>query len=76
MLVTIEGTYSNGRIELKETPPVAATSRVIVTFLAERQEDVSKEALRQRALRRMNQGLDLGGPPYPSREELHDRSRR
>ena len=33
MLVTIEGTYSNGRVELKETPPVDATSRVIVTFL-------------------------------------------
>jgi hypothetical protein len=30
-----------------------------------------KEELRRRAIRRMRQGLDLGGPPYPSREELY-----
>jgi hypothetical protein len=78
MPITIEGTYHEGRVELKEKPPVEAGSRVIVTFI-DAGETVTEEARRRlsdRALRRMEDGLDLGGPPYPSREELHDRARR
>ncbi len=32
-----------------------------------------REALRQRAFARMKEGIHLGGPPYPKREELYDR---
>jgi hypothetical protein len=77
MLVSLEGVYSEGRVELKEKPPVEATSRVIVTFIdsGEQAESRSRDELRRRALRTMEEGLDLGGPPYPSREELYARSR-
>lgn len=34
MLRTVEGIYREGRIDLLETPPNVAESRVIVTFLA------------------------------------------
>ncbi len=29
--------------------------------------------IQKRALARMKKGLDFGGPPYPSREEIYDR---
>jgi hypothetical protein len=81
-LLTIEGTYKDGRIELAEHPDwPAGEARVLVTFLpgshsgptAEVEVDRDREALRQRAFSRMEEGLHLGGPPYPRREELHDR---
>jgi hypothetical protein len=76
MLVSVEGVYSDGKVELKEKPPVEVPSRVIVTFIdSGEQAQPSREELRRRALRTMEEGLDLGGPPYPSREELHARSR-
>ncbi len=77
MPVAIEGVYSSGRVELKDKAPTEATSRVIVTFLDVEAEPTAgpKARLRERALARMEQGLDLGGPPYPSREELHARGR-
>ncbi len=34
MLVTIEGIYDNGRIELMDEPPHVERARVLVTFLA------------------------------------------
>ena len=40
MLISIEDTYTNGRIELKESPPVNTFSRVFVSFLEEEKEDV------------------------------------
>jgi hypothetical protein len=78
MLVTVEGIYNEGKVELKEHPTVDSPSRVIVTFLEARDPFVSssREELRRRALDRMEEGLALGGPPYPSREELHDRTSR
>lgn len=33
MLQTIEGTYSNGQIQLTETPDSIKTAKVIVTFI-------------------------------------------
>src|SRR5438132_432184 len=36
MILTIEGTYENGRVELAERPRGADHSRVLVTFLPER----------------------------------------
>ena len=75
MLTTIEGLYRHGRVELEEAPPVVSPTRVIVTFLEPPTASLalSKEELQRRAFRRMREGLDLGGPPYPSREELHER---
>jgi hypothetical protein len=81
-LLTIEGTYKDRRIELAEQPDwPAGEARVLITFLPgsrsgpspEVKVDQDREALRQRAFARMEEGLHLGGPPYPRREELHDR---
>ena len=36
-------------------------------------ENQDRDVLRQQAFARMKQGLHLGGPPYPKREELYDR---
>jgi hypothetical protein len=55
--------------------------RVLVTFLPpngspERATMVGgqdRETLRQQAFARIKEGIHLGGPPYPKREELHDR---
>lgn len=67
MLMTIEGVYRSGRVELDEAPEVGAETRVLVTFLSQPEaEPTRRQALRMRALERMNSGLDLGGPPYPS----------
>ena len=81
-LLTIEGTYKDGKVELTEHPAgLGEETPVLVTFLRGRgsgavsttESDQSGEALRQRAFARMEAGLHLGGPPYPRREELHDR---
>lgn len=74
MLMTIEGVYRSGRVELDEAPQVGVETRVLVTFLPQPDAEPSRrQELRARALERMNAGLDLGGPPYPSRESLHER---
>ena len=81
-LLTVEGIYKDGKIELTERPQhVADAARVLVTFLpasGSREntmlvEGQHLETLRQQAFARMSEGIHLGGPPYPKREELHDR---
>jgi Protein of unknown function (DUF2281) len=37
MLTTIEGTYENGQIILDELPPVQQKTKVVVTFLNEKE---------------------------------------
>ncbi len=71
MLPTIKGTYEDGRIELEEKPEGVRHARVLVTFL-EPEGDAASQATNH-LLARMRAGLDLGGPPYPSRDELHRR---
>ncbi|SDG95974.1 hypothetical protein SAMN04487996_12629 [Dyadobacter soli] len=34
MLTTIEGIYENGKVTLKESPPVTKNSKVLVTFMS------------------------------------------
>lgn len=34
MLTTIEGIYENGKVILKESPPVKKNSKVLVTFMS------------------------------------------
>jgi hypothetical protein len=81
-LLTLEGVYKDGKVELTERPDrVGDAARVLVTFLppggsgenAKIDESQERETLRQQAFARMKEGLHLGGPPYPRREELHDR---
>lgn len=82
-LATVEGVYRDGVVELSEPPEGVRESPVLVAFLVapseneraglERADAEDREAARQPALARMRAGIPLGGPPYPSREELHDR---
>ena len=76
-LLTVEGIYKDGKIELPELEgSVGSPARVIVTFLrreAPAAEAAEREAMKRRAFARMREGIDLGGPPYPTREDLHDR---
>jgi hypothetical protein len=81
-LYTVEGIYKHGKVELTERPTqVEDPARVLVTFLppgdipeksrGDQIQDLGK--LRQSAFEQMKEGIHLGGPPYPRREELHDR---
>jgi len=81
-LLTVEGIYRDGKVELTERPDhVDEAVRVLVTFLppnGSREKTVMvegqhRETLRQQAFARMKEGIHLGGPPYPKREELYDR---
>ena len=82
-LLTVQGIYRDGKIELAETPSaVPSGSPVLVTFLpasqtAEATANVPSGRARQEAglrlLALLARGLPLGGPPYPEREELYDR---
>jgi len=81
-LLTVEGIYRDGKVELTERPShVDEAARVLVTFLPPnggRENTMMvggqhRETLRQQAFARMKEGIHLGGPPYPKREELYDR---
>jgi hypothetical protein len=81
-LLTVEGIYKNGKVELTERPTqVDDAARVLVTFLPVRNSRETllgehlqeHETLRQQAFAQMKEGIHLGGPPYPRREELYDR---
>jgi hypothetical protein len=81
-LLTIEGIYKDGKVELAERPDnVDEAARVLVTFLppnGSREKTMAldgqhRETLRQQAFARMKEGVHLGGPTYPGREELYDR---
>lgn len=86
-LVTVEGIFRDGKVELAETPAgVDGETRVLVTFLpapetvpgADRtiSEPSPRKAAIDRVMKRMKEGIPLGGPPYPKREELYDRVER
>ena len=84
-LLTVEGIYKNGKVELTERPEhVDEAARVLVTFLPSSGprekpsagQNQDRETLRQQAFARMKKGIHLGGPPYPKREELYDRTDR
>lgn len=74
---TVSGIFRNGVIELTELPTgISSGARVQVTFLEDEPTDPEqREALRQEAIAFMRKGIDLGGPPYPTREELNERTR-
>jgi hypothetical protein len=77
MVTTIEGVYRQGRVELAEQPTGIKESRVLVTFLPETGNPAgSRQEIVERIIARAAGGLDLGGAPYPKREDLYDRGRR
>jgi hypothetical protein len=80
MLTTVEGVYENGRVELAERPAGVERAKVYVTFVKEAEERAGAAERAEtdaidRWLASMHEGFALGGPPYPRRDELHDRGR-
>ncbi len=75
VLTAVEGIYEDGEVELLERPEGLQRARVIVTFLPSPPAEPSREReeARNRMLNRMREGVDLGGPPYPKREEIYER---
>ena len=73
VLKTVEGIYKDGEVELLEKPEDLREARVIVTFLPEPDTKTVAEQARQRMLSRMRTGIPLGGPPYPTKEEIYRR---
>jgi hypothetical protein len=75
---TVKGVYRNGRVVLRETPEGVEEAEVVVTFpdTAVVPVDATGEARRQLALKWLREGgWNLGGAPYLTRDELHDRAR-
>ena len=79
MATTIKGIYRNGRVELVEKPEGVDQAEVVVTFpdaAKVLRDGASREARRRTALKWLRDtGWSLGGPPYPTRDELHHRTR-
>ena len=73
MLQCIEGHYKNGRIDLAEIPADIREANVIVTFLPpiQQEQKTASEVLRQKFLSRLEQGIDFGSAPLPTREEIY-----
>jgi hypothetical protein len=44
-MLTIEGTYKNGKVELAEAPPQLKQSRVLVTFLESAGSDLRLDSV-------------------------------
>jgi hypothetical protein len=76
VLNAVEGIYRDGEVELLERPADLQEARVIVTFLPPASPKSSTGEARDRMLNRMREGIRLGGPPYPGREEIHERGRK
>lgn len=72
-LLSLEGTYENGRVELVELPEGVTRAKVVVTFLPSNASGDPKERedLRLRFLARLKRGQDFGTEALPKREELY-----
>jgi len=71
-LLTLEGIYEDGAIQLTEQPQGVKRSRVVVTFLPEMVPNSEiREVLRRRFLARLEHGVDFGSEPLPTREDLY-----
>ncbi len=72
-LLTVEGLYQDGRVELTEHPVGVQRSRVMVTFLGD-DDGVDRErrqAAGQSLLADMRRGLSFGGQRF-DRAEIYD----
>lgn len=65
----VRGIIEADHIKLLEPIALANGTVVEVTIAVERRSEQARD--RQRSL--LREGIHLGGPPYPSREELHER---
>jgi hypothetical protein len=78
MSTTVKGVYRNGRIVLLDIPEGVEEAEVVVTFpdaAISAGDATDREARRQLALKWLRDGgWNLGGAPYPSRDEIHDRT--
>ena len=77
-MVTLEGVYADGKIELDERPKGVTRARVHVTFLPDptvADDEARKLAERREAglrlLATMRAGIDFGGEKF-NREEIYD----
>lgn len=77
---TIPGIFRGGRVELESVPPDLRDATPVTVAVptpkvgpASHGADAGREASRERAIARMGEGFPLGGAPYPSRDELHER---
>ena len=76
----IDGIFRDGRVEFAVIPPGLVDGTPVRVEFPYREADLAptgpeddREASRRRAFARMEKGIDLGGPPYPNRDEIHDR---
>lgn len=78
MAKTVRGIYRNGHVELLEEPEGLEQTEVLVSFPDVEpavKDDRVRKARRQGALKWLREtGWHLGHP-YPSRDELHERTR-
>ena len=79
MASTVKGVYRNGHVELLQKPQGIQDGDVEVTLRnpsQDHEDGGSVDDRRQRARRWLREdGWNLGGAPYPTRDELHDRTR-
>ena len=79
MSISVKGVYRNGQVQLVEKPTGLPEADFVVTFSDADQileDDASRQARRQAALKWLREaGWHLGGAPYPTRDELHGRTR-
>lgn len=73
-VLTVEGTYRDGKVLLDEKPSFALDdSRVLVTFVPAAEDSAgSRNELLARITAHMDSGFKLGGAPYTTREEIYD----
>ena len=79
MSMTLKGVYRNGQVHLLETPKGIEEAEVVVTFpdqAASSTDTTGLQARRQLLLKQLREhSFDLGGAPYPTRDELYERGR-
>ena len=74
MLLTVEGIYSDGKVELSETPTGVQRAKVLVTFLSQEKTPVSARYLSyvQFAGERMSTGEDFSTAEWHGEAEDQD----
>jgi len=66
---SVRGVIEDGQIRLPEPLTLADGTVVEITITV----PTASEQARERQRRLLREGLHLGGPPYPRREELYER---
>jgi hypothetical protein len=75
---SVKGIYRNGQIQLLGKPEGVDEAEVVVTFPDNDQPTRTNGSLGRREAARKwlrETGWALGGAPYATRDELHDRTR-